>query len=315
MSRGHWFLLGVPALFLGILMTLRHTGRMKLSGHLAVLIMFATILGGELAIGGTNLLIISMSTVLAVLAFLFIGAIEGVFWTAALAATHLWIIAADAPLVQPVGVLTGPQQELTAAIIIVTTYLLIAAASASYDFATRILIGKIRAERHDFQQGAHLDALTQLGNRRQYDNSITLLTEHAKASHGSFVLAYIDLDRFKPINDRYGHAVGDKVLVECAARITGSVRGEDIVCRIGGDEFAILFQHISSRDSAATAVGHVVTSIRDPIIADGHRLEVGASVGVALFPTDAATRDELTRLADQRMYQAKSQRSGICLEG
>jgi GGDEF domain-containing protein len=150
-------------------------------------------------------------------------------------------------------------------------------------------------ERHEYKEGAHLDELTSLDNRRQFDLSLSAMIGYARNTHGSFALGFLDLDKFKPINDQFGHDAGD------------------VACRFGGDEFAVLFQHVSRVEDAVTAVTHVIQAIERPIELNDRTVTVGASAGVALFPAHAADTEALLDLADRRMYIAKRVGARCCV--
>ncbi|RLK50952.1 PAS domain S-box-containing protein/diguanylate cyclase (GGDEF)-like protein [Alkalispirillum mobile] len=149
------------------------------------------------------------------------------------------------------------------------------------------------------------DNLTGLANRRllqdRLDQAIGLAHRHQER----VALLFIDLDHFKPINDRHGHEFGDKVLCQVAERLQGLVRASDTVARYGGDEFVLLLQAIESAESALAVADKIVQAIPAPITVDGKTCQVGASVGVALYPDHGGTADELLRMADRSMYGVK----------
>lgn len=116
---------------------------------------------------------------------------------------------------------------------------------------------------------------------------------------------FIDLDRFKAVNDAHGHEVGDKVLAEAARRLVTCVRRSDTVARLGGDEFVALTPGIGDAANAAAIAEKMVTTLREPFEVLGHTCRLGGSVGLALFPDDAGRGSELLRVADAAMYAAK----------
>ena len=120
-------------------------------------------------------------------------------------------------------------------------------------------------------------------------------------------LLFVDIDRFKPINDMLGHAIGDLLLKEIADRIRLAVRGSDIPARIGGDEFVVLLPVISQREDALTVAEKIRVSIMKPFAIEGHQLAVSASIGIAIFPDDGSELIELAKHADKAMYVAKEQ--------
>lgn len=152
---------------------------------------------------------------------------------------------------------------------------------------------------------AHYDGLTGLANRMTLRDRISVCLAKARRHQERCALLYIDLDFFKPINDTYGHEVGDVVLQQVAARMRVAVREYDTVARLGGDEFAVLLEELE-QETPAEVAERVLKQIRLPITVGSEVLEVGASAGLAIYPQDAETIDALVRCADRAMYQAKA---------
>ncbi|MAD54670.1 bifunctional diguanylate cyclase/phosphodiesterase [Idiomarina sp. UBA3162] len=153
----------------------------------------------------------------------------------------------------------------------------------------------------NLQYAAFHDELTGLPNRRQLDRDIKKLT-HAQAP-SQFSICYIDLDGFKPVNDNYGHEVGDKILKLVAARIKHLVSSKDSIARISGDEFVVLLNRPANRDDYQ----QIIDAIAQPYSIDDIIIMVSASMGVAVYPNDTPNAEQLIRFADQSMYQAKSE--------
>jgi diguanylate cyclase (GGDEF)-like protein len=162
-----------------------------------------------------------------------------------------------------------------------------------------------RAEER-MQHVARHDDLTSLVNRAVFLEHLAGATIPDKQSPARFAVHYIDLDRFKPVNDTHGHAAGDKVLTEIAGRIRALARDADIVARLGGDEFAVLQRGAERLEQALGLANRILETIAQPIQIDGVTVRVGASIGVALFPSDGADADTLVRSADVAMYAAKA---------
>jgi diguanylate cyclase (GGDEF)-like protein len=152
---------------------------------------------------------------------------------------------------------------------------------------------------------ARQDALTGLGNRRALVEEFDARTDHPDAK---FSLLLIDLDRFKPINDTHGHMIGDEVLKVISARLRACVRRDCAVVRLGGDEFAILTEPRHDERGVEELVARVLDQLPAPIEINGLTLSVGASVGVARYPGDAKTANDLLQRADAAMYRAKERR-------
>ncbi len=149
------------------------------------------------------------------------------------------------------------------------------------------------------------DSLTGLPNRALLYEFGEHLLAGARRSGGKLAFLFIDMDRFKPINDTYGHHVGDELLQQVARRITASVRGEDFVSRLGGDEFLVVLTQIRNSDDAARAAQNAIQQLCEPYRVAGFELHCCASIGVSLFPQDGETLDLLIQQADQAMYSAK----------
>jgi diguanylate cyclase (GGDEF)-like protein len=151
------------------------------------------------------------------------------------------------------------------------------------------------------------DALTGLPNRRALDLRLEKVLDKAKREVNLVALGMLDMDDLKPINDRYGHAMGDRILVGIAARLRHALRNEDYVARLGGDEFVLLFDQLESEQDLDTLLDRVGDALQQPMVIDGNTFQLSASLGIALFPVHAdANGEQLLRRADQAMYQVKA---------
>ena len=156
------------------------------------------------------------------------------------------------------------------------------------------------------QVQAHHDSLTGLANRVLLADRFHFAVERAKRNHKSFALLMIDLNDFKTINDNYGHAAGDAVLVTMAARLLGAVRASDTVARLGGDEFVLIIESIENTHELAQIGQKLLDTLSNPILLEsGLVLNTGASVGLALYPDDGDDMDDLLHIADLAMYECK----------
>jgi diguanylate cyclase (GGDEF)-like protein/PAS domain S-box-containing protein len=176
-------------------------------------------------------------------------------------------------------------------------------------------ITQMKTHQQEVERMAFHDVLTDLPNRFLVADRLKQALAQAERANQSLAVCYLDLDGFKPINDQYGHAAGDKLLIEIAQRMQASVRANDTVGRLGGDEFVLLLTTLESLDEYQLALQRVIQSINEPILIDDSTVvSVGASIGVTLFPSDSDDPDILLRHADQAMYQAKkSGRNRVCL--
>ena len=160
---------------------------------------------------------------------------------------------------------------------------------------------------------ARHDPLTGLPNRRVFAE--TLQTAVGRAARGSvgYAVLIVDLDRFKPVNDVYGHAAGDDVLQEIATRLGGLARKSDTVARLGGDEFGFILDCVMPEEPTTAAVviaDRIIASVEKPIRIGDQSVEVGASIGIAICPTDGTDPETLLRAADMAMYRAKEEGRG-----
>lgn len=152
---------------------------------------------------------------------------------------------------------------------------------------------------------ANFDVLTGLPNRTLFlDRAEQVLTQSARRQQPVGIL-FVDLDRFKPVNDSFGHAMGDAVLKAVATRILSCIRAEDTVGRIGGDEFVVLLPIVSGSEDAALVARKILAALHEPFIIDGQKISIGACVGVATSSGEACTATELLQRADSAMYEAK----------
>jgi len=160
-------------------------------------------------------------------------------------------------------------------------------------------------QQNELQRMAHFDALTGLPNRILFKERLSASLSMAKRNHWQLGLLFVDLDRFKIINDTLGHAVGDELLQHAAKRMRMVVRESDTVSRMGGDEFAVIVPDLPSADDAASVARKLIDALEQPFQLAGQDLYVSASIGIALFPEDTGDPDTLIRNADAAMYRAK----------
>ncbi|BAP41956.1 sensory box/GGDEF domain/EAL domain-containing protein [Pseudomonas sp. StFLB209] len=163
---------------------------------------------------------------------------------------------------------------------------------------------KRSAARLDHQ--AHHDPLTGLPNRTLFENRLSSALQHSQDSASLGAVLFIDLDRFKPVNDTLGHAVGDLLLKSLAQRLKDNLRDIDTVARLGGDEFVVLLPGLLQASDAQSIASKLLTSLQTPLPAGEHQLVIGASIGISLFPDDGLDSATLLKNADAAMYRAKA---------
>jgi len=153
---------------------------------------------------------------------------------------------------------------------------------------------------------AYHDGLTGLPNRNLLRDRFHQAMSQAERHHKPLALLLLDLDEFKRVNDKLGHASGDKLLQAVALRLTTGIRGADTACRYGGDEFVVMLAEIDSLNIASALAVEIGGRLSEPYIIDGHQIHMAVSVGVAVYPGDGKNYDDLMKQADVAMYRAKN---------
>lgn len=194
---------------------------------------------------------------------------------------HLTVIISDAPDLDAAGKLRGVILTLT-------------------DISER------KASEDRIHYLANHDTLTGLANRSMFMDQVNNALLVARRQHGRFALLFLDLDHFKEINDTFGHAAGDDVLITTATRMRQCLRASDLVARQGGDEFMVLLRDVKGKDHALAAAEKIRRAIHEPFPVGGAQLLVSISIGIALYPEHGDTLESLTQAADRAMYQAKN---------
>lgn len=205
---------------------------------------------------------------------------------------------------------TEAQLRILSLVLSFMNLVVISAMAFIYEFTAAQLRMERDLEHQKFVELAKTDSLTGLANRRSFDSVLSeRITMYAQQQPPQrFALGYLDLDGFKPINDQYGHAVGDEVLCVIAERLRNTLRGADFVGRHGGDEFMLLLDLIGSQTSLETMAERLLQVIAQPIQTSAGIVGVTGSLGFAMYPLDADEIEALKKSADTAMYDAKRQR-------
>jgi diguanylate cyclase (GGDEF)-like protein len=155
---------------------------------------------------------------------------------------------------------------------------------------------------------AQYDELTGLPNRACFRDRLETALARVRRNGGRIALLYVDLDRFKQVNDTYGHGGGDQLLRAVADRLTHCVRDTDTVARLGGDEYVVLLENIAEPEDARHVVDKIRSAFGQPVLIAGHNLRIGLSIGTSLYPEDGDAQEQLLKQADDRMYLMKARR-------
>ncbi|MBF0218955.1 MAG: EAL domain-containing protein [Gammaproteobacteria bacterium] len=153
---------------------------------------------------------------------------------------------------------------------------------------------------------ANFDALTALPNRAHFQSQVQLKIKEAQRNNSKFAIIYLDIDSFKDINDTLGHRAGDKLLIQIAERLKEQTRNSDLIARSGGDEFTLLLSSYLKPEQIGSFIETLLNELRSPFYIDKNEVRMSASIGIALYPDDGTTQDDLCKNADIAMYQAKS---------
>ena len=159
----------------------------------------------------------------------------------------------------------------------------------------------------ELEYQANHDVLTKLPNRSLFRDRLQQSIYYAKRNNKKFALFFIDLDRFKQINDSYGHQFGDQVLLNVVQRLKIALREEDTLARIGGDEFTVIAKDINSKEDVKIIATKILESLKEPLSIDGKNIYSSISIGMAIYPDDANKLENLIKYADSAMYEAKEQ--------
>lgn len=179
------------------------------------------------------------------------------------------------------------------------------------DISDRLRIEEeLRAGQSHLYRLAHHDTLTGLPNRLLFRDRFDQALVKAQRRRGRVAVLFLDLDRFKVINDTLGHDVGDALLVKVAGRLQRQCRQSDTVARLGGDEFVFILDDITWPEDAAVVAGKILAALERPVVAAGHEIVVATSIGIALYPDHAVTIDGVIKCADRALYAAKEQGRG-----
>lgn len=170
-------------------------------------------------------------------------------------------------------------------------------------------ISQRKAEEEHLRHIAHHDPLTGLANRVLFNDRLEQAIKVAARNNSKFAVLFLDLDKFKPVNDRFGHKIGDKLLQSVADRLTRSVRETDTVTRLGGDEFVILLKNVTNREMVEKLLDQIIDAICSTYHIDDHDIEIDVSAGISIYPDNGTDAKTLLHHADTAMYETKESKA------
>lgn len=164
-----------------------------------------------------------------------------------------------------------------------------------------------------FEDQAHHDKLTGLANRKYFAKKFEKLKEKTLLTGDNIGLIFIDVNRFKAINDNYGHDIGDRVLEHIAAKMKNNLKNEDIIARLGGDEFLIALSNLKSKTKIIKVAKRLIKELNGYLIIEDHKIEISVSCGISFYPEDSFELNKLIKNADSAMYKAKRENKSLVL--
>lgn len=299
-------LLPLNLLFLLLLILFRYTGAFLLCSNFCVAAAYIGITAGIYVSSGPVLSPASaVVPVTALLAFCLCGRAWGLFWAVIVLLTHSAMLYLLSTGFSYPDMLRGDKGNINAIVDWLIAYAAMITIVALYETMQARLKRERDAEHEKYVYMATHDQLTGLPNRVLFYDRLEGAMERARREKSGFALLYLDLDGFKPINDRFGHDIGDMVLQATARRLQSCLRDSDTVARMGGDEFAIILEHLGKQQYAIDVARKIGFRVSQSIAVPEQDVRVKTSIGIAFFPEDGRHIDELIGHADVAMYQAK----------
>lgn len=294
------FTLPLQLWLLAALVLFRLTQRFEASVNSSLGLLFLTVAGVISFLGGPlGSSSVSMLFAPPIFAFVLLGFKAGLIW-----AISVYVVVMVGGVMEIMGVAfpdidQTPNPQLAELIHLSVAYFAIVVMIVLYERSTQ-------RYRQELVRIARRDELTRLPNRTAFYRYIDDAIRYYEARQIPFALAYIDLNNFKPVNDEHGHSAGDRVLKVFSERLREVIRSQDQLCRLAGDEFAILLNDCVDERLARQVVERLRRQMEKPILLDnGHAITLSASIGLAYYPRDATTLEALLHVADERMYRHK----------
>lgn len=309
--------LGIPALTVGAysacMLIFKFTGAIRVLVNIYSFAAYICTTGAAAISGGLETSpLLQLLVGIPTWAFLMAGRKWGLVWSAIVGCTltaFLGIHLAGIQLPQLIPIAVNPGADFVVWLITLT---LITFCLFIYENHSETLTNQLKEQNKRFAHEALHDPLTGLCNRRLFLSHAQQAIDFAISENLKAAIIYIDLDDFKPVNDTYGHHVGDDVLRIVSQRLKKTVRSSDTVARIGGDEFAVLLHGAKDGGSIEFIAQKILKELCASICVDSIDVRIGASIGVVTIPDDGTHLDSVLKLADKAMYQAKASKRNVC---
>jgi len=303
----------IIVIFIGLLFRLKNKGRYaECSAAIMAVLLVASAIGIAISGGISYSPFAQLLVIPPLMAFFFTSVRGGIATTAATLAFTLLMIALENNGVAFPATIKPEHTPVVQSLTLLVEFVFVTTLVYIYEYTSESLRVERDIDHQNAVRLAQTDQLTGLANRRAFDEVVThrMALYAAMQPVHTFTLCYLDLDGFKPINDRHGHDVGDQVLRAVSIRLRSALRGTDLVGRHGGDEFVLLLDELGSAPAAEAMAKRFLRLICEPIETSAGLVSIGGSFGFAIFPTHGSDRELLKKAADAAMYEAKRNRLG-----
>ncbi|MEH6587226.1 MAG: diguanylate cyclase [Halioglobus sp.] len=287
-----------------------------LNNRIAALHMLLLVYTGAFAIacayfGGTRSPTYALLILAPVMAAIVGGTGAGVFWTSLVLLIWSVILGLERLGMQFQQIIVPQNYNLAITIAYAAMGLAVVSIIMVYAEMNKHLREALQSANSELDYLSSHDDLTGLYNRRFYEKRMARSLERAQTTGNTIGLLMFDLDDFKEINDTHGHGMGDALLIKLGERLRNQVRDIDLIARLGGDEFVVLMENMRSSEDLPQIAAKLVASVEQPVKVRNQVLALSVSCGVALYPQDGTSREELEEKADKAMYRAKQQGSSV----
>lgn len=250
----------------------------------------------------------SSDQILVLMIFAGITAGAVAFISTILLAVNAYLILALVPLALYFAFISPTPDYLTAVTVCIYLVFLLMQAKKVHEMLQNglLLQFKLNEAKNQMEQTATHDPLTKVANRHLFNVNLEKALENAKKTNSKVALLYLDLNKFKSINDIYGHHVGDKVLLTFIERLKTLFKKEDMIARLGGDEFTVTIDTFTNHNNAENIAKEIYSVLEAPAFIDNQKINIRASLGISIYPTDGLDKETLLRVADHKMYNVKN---------